>query len=107
MEAIDALHQYPLAHIRDDETTSVNEYSFNPAKLMPEKQWADSKDPAYEVVFPSAYKAHLILRHATRVRADGSSIETVSAFHALTRTPSGWKFFAVSDITIPANAGTA
>jgi hypothetical protein len=36
------------------------------------------------------------------VRADGSPIEVVSAFYALTRTPSGWKFFALSDITVAA-----
>ena len=68
---------------------------------MAAKQWHDTKDFAYEVVSASADKAHLILRQATRIRADGSPIETVSAFYALTRTPSGWKFFAVSDITIP------
>jgi hypothetical protein len=53
-------------------------------------------------VFASADKAHLIVRQATRVRSDGSPIETVSAFYALTRGPSRWKFFAFSDITIPA-----
>jgi hypothetical protein len=36
------------------------------------------------------------------MRADGSPIETVSAFYALTRTSSGWKFFAFSDITVAA-----
>jgi hypothetical protein len=69
---------------------------------MAAKQWHDTKDSSYEVVLASATKAHVILRQATRIRADGSAIETVSAFYALTRTPSGWKFFALSDITIPA-----
>ena len=71
------------------------------AELMAAKQWHDTKDISYEVVFASANKAHVILRQATRVRADGSPIETVSCFYALIRTPSGWKFFAMSDITIP------
>ena len=69
---------------------------------MAAKQWHDTRDFAYEVVFASTDKAHLIVRQATRVRTDGSPIETVSAFYALTCTPSGWKFFALSDITIPA-----
>jgi hypothetical protein len=43
------------------------------------------------------WKAHMVLPHVTRVRVDGSPIEVVSAFYALTRTPSGWKFFALSD----------
>jgi hypothetical protein len=44
----------------------------------------------------------VILRHAERVRADGSLIETVAAFYAFTRTAGGWKLFALSDIVIPA-----
>jgi hypothetical protein len=84
VSAIDQLVQYPLAY------------------MMAAKQWHDTKDSSYEVVFASANKAHVILRQATRIREDGSAIETVSAFYALTRTPSGWKIFALSDITIPA-----
>ena len=45
----------------------------------------------------------MIVRKATHVRTDGSPIEVVSAFYALTRTPSGWKFFALSDITVAVN----
>jgi hypothetical protein len=56
---------------------------------------------APEVVFASAEKGHVILRHATRVRADGSPIEAASALFALTRTPAGRKFFAFSGITFP------
>jgi len=53
-------------------------------------------------VFLSTEKAHVVVRHATRVRADGTPIEIVSSFYVLARTPSGWKFFALSDITVPA-----
>ena len=102
VQAIDKLIQYPLAYIGNGQTTLVDTYPIKPAELVATKQWHDIKDIACELVFASADKAHLILRHATRVRADGSPIETISAFYALTRTPSGWKFFAVSDITIPA-----
>jgi ketosteroid isomerase-like protein len=102
VEAIDKLMQYPLAHIGNGQTTLLDTYPIKPAESMAAKQWHDSKDITYEVVFASADKAHLILRQATRVRVDGSPIETVSVFYALTRTASGWKFFAVSDIIIPA-----
>jgi hypothetical protein len=41
------------------------------------------------------------MRRAIRLRADGSPIEVVSAFYAPTRMAFGWKFFALSDITVP------
>lgn len=102
VEAIDRLVQYPLAYIGDGKTTLVDSYPIKPAELMATKQWHDTKHLSCEVVFASANKAHVILRQATRVRADGSPIETVSGFYALIRIPSGWKFFAMSDITVPA-----
>jgi hypothetical protein len=102
VSSIDRLVQYPLAYIGDGKTTLVDTFPVNPADLMAAKQWHDMKVSSYEVVFASAHKAHVILRQATRIRADGSAIETVSAFYALTRTPSECKFFALSDITIPA-----
>jgi hypothetical protein len=102
ISAIDRLVQYPLAYIGHGKATLVDSFPVNPADLMAAKQWHDTKDSSYEVVFASADKAHVILRQATRIRADGSAIETVSAFYALTRTPSGWKFFALSDITVSA-----
>jgi hypothetical protein len=100
--ALDKLIRYPLAYIGNGQVTLVETYPVQPAQLMAAKQWHDTKDLDPEVVFLSTEKAHVILRHATRVRVDGSPIEVVSAFYALTRMPSGWKFFALSDITIPA-----
>jgi hypothetical protein len=102
VEAIDRLMQYPLAHIGHGRTRFLDAYPINPAEAKAAKQWHDTRDIAHEVVFASADKAHLMLRQATRVRADGSPIETISVFYALTRTASGWKFFAVSDIIVPA-----
>ncbi|MGA7357070.1 MAG: hypothetical protein WA431_06680 [Candidatus Cybelea sp.] len=96
--SIDKLIQYPLAHIDNGRTNLVNTYPYKPADLMAAKQWHATIDPSCEV-FASAEKAHVILRSANRVRADGSLIETVSVFYALTRTSSGWKFFAISVIT--------
>jgi hypothetical protein len=102
VRAIDKLMQYPLAHIGNGQTTFLDAYPIKPAEMKAAKQWHDTRDIAEEVVFASADKAHLVLRRATRVRADGSPIETISVFYALTRTASGWKFFAVSDIIAPA-----
>ncbi len=104
--ALDQLILYPLAYIGNGRTTLVDTYPVQPAELMAAKQWHDTKDIDPEVVFVTAENAHLMVRRATRVRADGSPIETVSAFYALTRTPSGWKFFALSDITVPATAAS-
>jgi len=101
IRAIDRLMLYPLAYIGDGTTILVDAYPIKPAGLMAAKQWHDTKDISYKVVFTSPDKAHLILCQGTRIRANGSPIERVSAFYALTRTPSGWKFFAISDITVP------
>ncbi len=101
--ALNALIQFPFAYIGQGDTALVDTFPIHPAALKAAKQWHATKDFSSEVVFASDDKAHLILRQATRIRADGSPIETVSAFYALTRTPSGWKFFALSDITIPAS----
>ncbi|HTI82727.1 MAG TPA: hypothetical protein VL614_19915 [Acetobacteraceae bacterium] len=102
LPAIDQLFQYPFAYVGNGQTSLLETFPIKPAELMAAKQWHDTKDFSCEVVFASADKAHLIVRRATRVRSDGSPIETVSAFYALTRTASGWKFFALSDITVPA-----
>lgn len=100
--SLNALIQFPFAYIGQGGTVLLDTFPIQPAALRAAKQWHSTKDFSHEVVFASDGKAHLILRQATRVRIDGSPIETVSAFYALTRTPSGWKFFALSDITIPA-----
>ena len=100
--ALDKLIQYPLAYVGNGRVALVEAFPIQPAEMMAAKQWHDTKDLNPEVVFVSAEKAHMVVPHATRVRVDGSPIEVVSAFYALTRTPSGWKFFALSDITIPA-----
>ncbi len=102
LAALNALIQFPFAYIGQGGTMLLDTFPIQPAALRAAKQWHSSKDFSHEVVFASDEKAHLILRQATRVRIDGSPIETVSAFYALTHTPSGWKFFALSDITIPA-----
>jgi hypothetical protein len=66
---------------------------------MAANAWHTSIDMEYEVFGISSTKAHLILKRGTRVRRDGSPIEDVHAFFAWTRTPEGWKIFAVSVVT--------
>jgi hypothetical protein len=99
--AIDALVQYPLAYIGDGKVTMLDEYPIKPSALMAAKAWHTSIDMAYEVIGISETKAHLVLKRGTRLRRDGSPIEEVFAFYAWTKTESGWKMFALSDITVP------
>ena len=80
----------------------LDSFPLKPADLMAEKQWHSTVDTDFKVVGLSADKAHVILPHAKRLRADGSLIETVSAFYAFTRTDDRWKMFAVSDIAVHA-----
>ena len=117
VQAIDKLFQYPCAYIGNGQTTLLDTFPIKPAELMAAKQWHDTKDFSCEVVFASADKAHLIVRQATRVRSDGSPIETVSAFYALTCTigmevlrllrhhhpclTSSLRLFPASPLTIP------
>lgn len=101
METLNSMMQYPLAHIGNGKVRMYDRFPFDPADVMAAKQMVNTIDTEYEVVSLTARKAHLILHSGTRVRKDGSPIETVAAFYALTRTESGWKFFALSDISVP------
>ncbi len=102
MQTLDSLMHYPLAYIGDGKTRLFDRFPFDPAEMMAAKQMHTTIDANYEVVFATDKKAHVILHSATRVKKDGTPIETVSGFYALTRTATGWKFFALSDITVPA-----
>lgn len=85
-----------------DNKRLFDSFPFGPEKMMAAKQMHTTIDADYEVVMATEKKAHVVLRSATRVRKDGTPIETVPGFYALTRTAEGWKFFALSGITIPA-----
>ena len=100
--AVEALVQFPLAYIGAGETRLFDRFPLSPQALRERKQWHTTVNADYEVSLVSADKAHVILRGAERVRADGSLIETVAAFYAFTRNAAGWKLFALSDIVIPA-----
>lgn len=102
MEAINRLVRYPLAYIGGGKTVMLDSFPVTASDLMAQKQWHSTADIDFEVVGISADKAHVILPHARRLRADGSLIETVSAFYAFTKTDHGWKMFAFSDVTVQA-----
>lgn len=102
LTAVEALVQFPLAYIGAGETRLLDRFPVSPQALRERKQWHTTVNADYEVSLVAPDKAHVILRHAERVRADGSLIETVAAFYAFTRTAGGWKLFALSDIVIPA-----
>lgn len=102
LATVEALVQFPLAYIGAGETHLLDRFPVSPQALRERKQWHTTVNADYEVSLVAPDKAHVILRHAERVRADGSLIETVAAFYAFTRTAEGWKLFALSDIVIPA-----
>ena len=102
MQTLNSLMHYPLTYIGDGKSRMFDTFPFNPAAMMAAKQMHTTIDANYEVVFATEKKAHVILHSAIRVKKDGTPIETVSGFYALTRTATGWKFFALSDITVPA-----
>jgi hypothetical protein len=102
LAAIDAVIQYPLAYIGGGRVELLEAYPFNPSELRARTGWHTTLDATFDVAAVSRDKAHIVLSHAKRVRADGSLIETVSAFYAFTKTQGGWKLFAISDVSVPA-----
>jgi ketosteroid isomerase-like protein len=102
LAAIDEVVAYPLAHIGQTGVRLFDTFPINPADLKAAKGWHATVNARYEVVAVSARKAHVLLYSADRIRKDGSLIETVSAFYAFTRTDTGWKLYALSDVVNPA-----
>lgn len=102
IEAINTYVQYPLAYIGAGVVTILDTFPINPADIKEAKGWDRSEAFEIDVVAIGDDKAHLLLRNARRLRADGSLIEEASGFYAYTRTSVGWKLFAMSDILFPA-----
>ncbi len=74
----------------------------DPAALAARTGWADTVDVQVAVLDATADKAHLHLKHALRVRADGAPIEAISGVYVLLRGPDGgWRIAAVSVIARP------
>ncbi|HVL58092.1 MAG TPA: hypothetical protein VM491_16465 [Burkholderiaceae bacterium] len=104
LAAIDSLVRYPLALIGHGSVTLVDRFPFEPGALRAAKQWHTTVHVDYEVTGVSLTKAHVMLRRGDRVRADGSLIETVSAFYAFVRGEGDdWRIFAMSAIENPAS----
>ncbi len=75
----------------------------DPQALAARTGWADTVDVQVEVLEATPERAHLHLRHALRVRADGSPIETIRGVYVLTRGVDGaWRIAVVSVIAEPA-----
>lgn len=102
---MDALHHcllWPCAFLLDGRVQLFDQFPIRPSDLMQRKGWVSTAGAEIDVIAVSADKAHVALRNVLRLRADGSVIERVSAFYAFTRTPEGWKIFAISGIELPA-----
>ena len=78
--ALDLLVQYPLVYIGNGTVEMVDTYPIKPAEMIASKQWHSTVEAEFEVMGLSPTKAHVVLPGARRLRADGSLIETVSAF---------------------------
>ena len=75
----------------------------DPKALAARTGWADTMEVDAVVLDATDDRAHLHLRRAVRVRADGSAIETISGFYVLLRGADGaWRIAVVSVIARPA-----
>jgi len=101
-DAIHAQFVWPCAFIMDKETVMFDKFPFSPLEMKARKNWATSTSFEIDVIAVSESKAHLVLRNCDRLRPDGSLIENATAFYAFTKTPVGWKIFAMSAIEFPA-----
>ena len=101
-DAIHAQFVWPCAFIMDKETVMFDKFPFSPLEMKARKNWATSTSFEIDVIAVSDSKAHLVLRNCDRLRPDGSLIENATAFYAFTKTPDGWKIFAMSAIEFPA-----
>ncbi len=75
----------------------------DPKALAARTGWADTLEVQTEVLDATADKVHLHLKHALRVRADGSPIERISGLYTLLKGADGaWRIASVSVISRPA-----
>ncbi len=70
----------------------------DPKALAARTGWADTVEVDIEVLDATEERAHLHLKRALRVRADGSPIETISGVYVLLRQKGAWRIAAVSVI---------
>ena len=102
METINDCISYPLAYVGADPVKMLDKFPIDPRELKERIGWATSNAFEIDVVAVSDKKAHVVIRNVRRLKNDGSLIEEATAFYALKKTNSGWKMYAISDITFPA-----
>lgn len=102
IDTINTCISYPLAYIGADTVRLLDSFPIDPAEMKKAKGWDKSEAIEIDVVAVGKNKAHVLMRNARRLRADGSLIEEATGFYAYTKTPDGWKMFAFSDIVFPA-----
>ncbi len=96
LSLIDQVVQYPIAHIHEGTVTLCDTYPIDPQRLKDELEWDHSIEWVFEVTAANERDAHATAS-AIRCKKDGSVIEHVHGFYAFTRTPQGWKMYAVAD----------
>lgn len=70
----------------------------DPVALRARTGWHDTVEVDIEVLDATPERAHLHLKRAVRVRADGSPIEVISGVYVLLRQEGTWRIAAVSVI---------
>ncbi len=86
----------PVGYITEDDVQMRERYPFDPVKLREATGFHHGKSD-YDVVAIDETKAHIVIT-ATRMRADDSPIEYVSAFYILQKRGGKWKIAAFSGI---------
>lgn len=95
-DEIQAFVHLPVGYITEDDVQMRERYPFDPVKLREATGFHHGKSD-YDVVAIDETKAHIVIT-ATRMRADDSPIEYVSAFYILQKRGGEWKIAAFSGI---------
>lgn len=102
MDALGRCLASPCAFLLDGRVELHDNFPVPPAELMRRKDWVSTTGSEVDIIAVSDGKAHVALRNAQRLRADGSVVERISALYAFTHSADGWKIFAISGIELPA-----
>ncbi len=90
VELIDEIVRYPIAYLKDGVVEMMDSYPIDPAKLKADKGWDHSTDWHFDIPAINDHHAHAVAS-AVRRRVDGSVIERVHGFYALTKIDGSWK----------------
>ncbi|MBT5894361.1 MAG: hypothetical protein HOH61_00575 [Rhodospirillaceae bacterium] len=95
-DEIQTMVHLPVGYITEDDVQMRERYPFDPVKLREVTGFHHGKSE-YDVIAVDETKAHIQIT-ATRMRADDSPIEYVSAFYILQKRDGTWKIAAFSGI---------